>query len=241
MIDIHCHILFGADDGAQTIGEAIDMIKLAARCGTNAICVTPHSNIPGSFENYISDIYYERINILREICLEENVNVQLLCGQEIFCTYDTPDLLKEGRLITLNNSRYPLVEFDFGESSNSVYEKLKMLKRAGYTPIVAHPERYTFVQEDEGAPERLRSLSCLMQINKGSITGKFGLVAQNAAFSILRRELCSVIASDAHSPFMRTPNLATAYDIVSEAFGSRRAEKLFTENPRKILQNKDLL
>ena len=113
-----------------------------------------------------------------------------------------------------------------------------MLVAEGLTPIVAHPERYALVAEDVFAPFRLKNMGCLLQINKGSLKGSFGREAYRASMAIVENELADFIASDAHSPYMRTPFLADAYDIVCDVCSEEYAELLLVQNPIRVLQNK---
>lgn len=237
MIDIHCHILPGFDDGSDNIEESVRMARLAVNGGTTAIVTTPHSNIPGSYQNYFGREYAEKFKQFSTRLKEENISLKIYPGNEIFADLNFVELIKSGKLLTINNSAYALVEFDFVEQAESVYEKLNAMIAEGYTPIVAHPERYAFVIEDEQAPFRLKEMGCLLQINKGSLKGSFGRGAYMASHGIIGRELADVVASDAHSPYMRTPFLADAYDIICEIHSQHYADLLLSTNPMKILNN----
>ncbi len=241
MVDIHCHICYGSDDGAESLRVAVSMIELAARCGTKGIAVTPHSNVPGSYRNYMSDGIIDKLASLRRSVTERGINVQLFSGMEIYMTDNAVSLLEKGELITLNGTKYPLVEFDFGEREDSAVSKLNRLISAGYVPIVAHPERYGFVIEDEGAPIRLRSMGCLLQVNKGSIEGHFGEMPFVTVHRMLRHQLADIAASDAHSPYMRTPDMSRAHEIVSDSVSFEYAQLIFNDNPIRVLQDKEAL
>lgn len=240
MFDIHCHILHGLDDGSDNIEESVRMAKVAVDGGTKAIIATPHSNIPDSFQNHFNTKYTENFCELNARLKAENIPLKIFPGHEIFAAGNFIELIKKRKLLTLNNSDYPLVEFAFTEHSDSVYEKLRMLIAEGFTPVVAHPERYAFVAEDELAPFRLKAMGCLLQINKGSLKGSFGKAAYFASCDIIENELADFVASDAHSPYMRTPFLADAYEIVSEIHSEAYADMMLTENPAKVLQNKKI-
>ena len=240
MVDIHCHILPGFDDGSDNIEESVRMARLAVEGGTKAVIATPHSNIPESYQNYCSREYVDKFKALRERLAEENIPLKLYPGHEIFASGNVVELIKSKRLITLCNSDYPLVEFGFTEHPASVFEKLEMIIAEGLTPVVAHPERYAFVIEDAGAPARLREIGCLLQINKGSLKGSFGRGAYLASRSIIGNELADFVASDAHSPYMRTPYLADAFEIISEIHSEEYAELLLSINPGKILKNEKI-
>ncbi len=241
MLDLHCHIAYGLDDGAESLDMAVEMAVLAYESGSEGIVATPHCNIEGSYQNYWSNDILERIKILRQAVNEIGVRIKIFCGQEIFCTPDVPDLLKSGRLITLNNTKYPLVEFGFNEHSSYVYPMLEKLVSLGYTPVVAHPERYLFVSEEIDAAKRMKDIGCLLQVNKGSILKKFGSIPYFNSKNILSDGLADIVASDAHSHYSRTPVLADAYEYVSEFFSPDYSHLLFEKNPALILQNKATL
>ena len=239
MLDIHCHICYGADDGAEDLETAVEMVRLAYESGAVGIAATPHSNVPGSFANYWTEELHNRVRQLRAALKERDIPVEIYTGQEIFCTARTAKLLAGGDLITLNHSRYPLVEFDFWEFSESVYAKLRALVAEGYVPVVAHPERYLFVSEEEDAVYKLRGIGCLLQLNKGSLEGRFGRDAFFASRRILALRQADVVASDAHSPYMRTPNMLGAHELICEEYSYDYADLLLEENPRRIIQNRE--
>jgi protein-tyrosine phosphatase len=239
MFDIHCHICYGCDDGAEDLETAVEMVRLAGKSGTKGIAATPHCNVPGSYSNKWGRELSSKVDNLRNEVSRCGIDVRIYSGQEIFCTDDTVKQLKNGNLITLNFSRYPLVEFDFFEYSQSVYKKLNALVAEGYIPVVAHPERYAFVCEDENAAAVLKSIGCLLQINKGSLEGRFGKDAFDASHSIIARSLADAVASDAHSPYMRTADMSQTHEIICEDYSYDYAELLLTTNPMRILNNQE--
>lgn len=240
MVDIHCHILPGFDDGADNIEESLRMARIAAGGGTKAIIVTPHSNIPDSYQNYLDKFYVDSFKELKAKIKEQRIPLSIYPGHEIFATDDLIEPIKRKKLLTLCNSDYPLVEFAFKERSESVYQKLQILVAEGLTPIVAHPERYAFVFENGSAPLMLKKLGCLLQINKGSLKKSFGANAYDVSQALIRREVADFVASDAHSPYMRTPYLADAHEIICELHSEQYADLLLSINPGKILKNEKI-
>ncbi len=241
MVDIHCHILPGLDDGSDNIEESVRMARLAVDGGTKAIIVTPHSNIPDSYQNYCDKVYVEKFKALNSRLKDENIPLKIYPGHEIFAAGNLVEMIKSKRLLTLCDSDYPLVEFGFTEHSDSVFEKLQVLVAEGLTPIVAHPERYAFVAEDESAPLKLKNIGCLLQINKGSLKGNFGRGAYMVSHGIIKYELADFVASDAHSPYMRTPYLADAHEIISDIHSEEYADLLLSIHPAKIIKNEKII
>jgi protein-tyrosine phosphatase len=185
MVDIHCHILPGFDDGADNIEESLRMARIAAGGGTKAIIVTPHCNIPNVQLNYLDQAYVDTFKVLKGKIKEQRIPIEIYPGHEIFATDDWLEPIKRKKLLTLCNSDYPLVEFGFKDRSESVYRKLQILIAEGLTPIVAHPERYAFVQNDGGCIDVLSDKGVLFQVNAGSLAGMFGERVQDFSLHML--------------------------------------------------------
>lgn len=240
MVDIHCHILPGFDDGADNMEESLRMARIAAGSGTKAIVATPHSNIPKKELNYLDKAYVDTFRELKDKIKEQRIPIEIYPGHEIFATDDMLEPIKRKKLLTLCNSDYPLVEFGFRERSESVYRKLQLLVAEGLTPIVAHPERYAFVAENGSAPLMLKKMGCLLQVNKGSLKNKFGDNAYAVAQALIKREVADFVASDAHSPYMRTPYLTDVYEIISDIHSVQYADLLLSINPEKVVRNEKI-
>ena len=240
MIDLHCHILPGVDDGAASEEESCLMARLAADSGVTALAVTPHCGVPGLFDNFADEALLARFHALRGLLEREDIPLRLYTGMEVFVTEETPRYLREGRLLTLGGSRYLLVEFGFDESLDFAQRMLEELLAAGVVPVVAHPERYRFVQPQ---PERLlrwAELGCALQINKGSLLGRFGRRAARTARWCLGEGCVHLVASDAHSPWRRTPRMEEAWAFTAELDSPEIADFLLRDNPRRILEDQPI-
>ncbi len=237
MIDIHSHILPGVDDGARDMDDTLEMLWMAAECGVKAIIATPHCNIPGVYENYFSQEYVNWVLRVRKEVLREHIPVKVLPGMEAFSTYDLPELIVQGKIMPLNQSRYILLEFAFDEEPEFAEDVLKRVRAVGAKPVIAHAERYEFVQNDPQIVYEWRKKGYLVQLNKGSFLGRFGRRARRAAYLMLDHNLVSVIASDAHSPYQRTTYMLDAYDVLKEEYPRKYLKVLFEENPRRICKN----
>ena len=234
MIDLHCHILPQLDDGAQSLTDALEMARLAVNSGVTAMAATPHCI------DDRSGAIRERILMLRELLEEEQIPLRLYMGMEIFGTEDTALLLRQKRLMTLNNSRYPLVEFAFRGSGELQTQILQSILLEGFTPVVAHPERYGYVQEQPDLVNLWARMGCLFQVNRGSLLGRFGSEARHVGFALVNRGFATVVASDGHSPRMRTPWMEDVYHLLQEQVSDAAAEYLLVHNPKAILRNQTL-
>lgn len=234
MIDLHSHILPELDDGSQSLQESLAMARMAVESGVTAMAATPHC-----MDDRAQEVY-EAWKLLRQALKENRIPLKLFPGMEIFGTEDTLRLLQEGKLFTLNGSRYPLVEFSFHSSGERETRILRSLCKVGLRPIVAHPERYSYVQYDPEILNRWYRMGCLMQVNRGSLLGRFGTRAQELAEELVERNFAAVVASDAHSPQMRTPWMEDVRKLLSQEFSPACARTLLLENPRRILKDEPI-
>lgn len=235
MIDLHSHILPGLDDGSQSLEASLAMARMAVESGVTAMVATPHCA-----NDRVREVEAAWL-LLREAMEEARIPLKLYPGMEIFGTPETAKLLREGKLLTLNGSRYPLVEFSFRSDGEEETRILRSICRAGFRPVVAHPERYAYVQQNPRLINRWYRMGCLLQVNRGSLLGRFGRHARETAFELVERGFATVIASDAHSYRMRTPWMEDVQKLLSEEISPLCAEVLLQENPKKILKNEDIL
>lgn len=242
MVDIHCHILPGVDDGADSMEEALEMARMAAASGVDTIVATPHCNLPGSPRmNYVSDELKNRFKALREAVKAAGIPVAILPGAEVLCTPDVPEKLRDKRLLSLAGSRYLLMEFFFDESLEYMDTMLAAVKREGFTPVIAHPERYEAVQAAPAVIERWFWDGHIIQLNKGSVLGSLGQRARRCAGSILAHGLAHTIASDAHGTEVRTTHMTELRDFLDEVCPEEYVSILLEENPRRIIENLPIL
>lgn len=241
MIDLHTHILPGIDDGAESMEESIKMARIAYASGVRTLVVTPHCNRGGSYDNYYDERLGEHYNNFVAEVKKEKVPITILLGMEVYGDEEVPNLLHSGRLATINQSRYLLLEFAFEEGTLLMDYLINEVLNLGYIPIIAHPERYLYVQRHPDIISRWISQGCLIQVNKGSILGNFGFNARNTAMFLLEYNMVTVIASDAHSHIQRTTDLSRVYYYIKSMYSYEYAELLFQTNPKRILANEDLI
>lgn len=234
MIDLHSHILPQLDDGAQNLRESLEMARIAVESGITEMVATPHCADDRAAEVRSAWL------LLREALQETGIPLKLYLGMEIYGTRNTVRLLKEEKLFTVNGSRYPLVEFDFLSSGEEETEILKELVDAGYRPVIAHPERYVYLQQEPEYANVWTRMGCLFQINRGSLLGRFGDDAQDMALALVDRGFATVVASDAHSARRRTPWMADIRQLLRREFSKEAANYLLLYNANRILHDKQL-
>jgi protein-tyrosine phosphatase len=227
MLDLHCHILPGVDDGAASLDEALAMAQLCVRDGITHIAATPHCH--GFLRLFRSEILPHVVR-LNEDLGRAGVPLTILPGSEVQVT-DTAEYradFEAGRYCHLGDGgAFTLLEFSW---KSHLYppeapELIAWLRARGMTPIVAHPERHGYFAED---PERLRALvdaGAWLQVTVDSLLGKHGPVPQSLGPELLRKYPDCVLASDAHN-LRRCSGLSAGYAWVAEQLGLPRSEEV---------------
>lgn len=242
MVDIHCHILPGVDDGSPSMEGSLEMARMAADTGVTDIIATPHCNLPGDGPgNYRSPELDAALTRLRQALTREGIPLAVHPGAEVFCTPELDRLLDRQRLQTLGGGRYLLAEFYFDESAEFMEQCFRAIRRRSLVPVAAHPERYDAVQRDPYIIRRWFEGGVVIQLNKGSILGRLGRRAQDTALWLLDRGLAHTAASDAHSPDVRTPRMDLLKDLLRREYAPACSWLLLEENPRRILENRPLV
>lgn len=240
MIDIHCHILPDIDDGASGMDESLEMAKMALRSGVTDIIATPHFR--GEPEGLVQlERIYRRHEQMCRALKENNIALKLHRGAEILCLPQTPALAQEKKLPTLAGTDYVLVEFYFDEPFGYMDRSLEKISQSGYRIVVAHPERYETIQQDPYLLEKWVRQGYVLQLNKGSVLGKFGERAARAADAILSMGFAHLFASDAHSCYQRTPHMEEIVRWTEDFCTERYAHILLEENPGRLLRGRDMV
>ncbi len=239
MIDLHCHILPNVDDGSETEESSLEMAAMAVSSEVTDIIATPHCNVPMEECLWAEDMRkaVARMNRLLE---EKQIPLKLHPGMEIFGTPETAELLESGLLTTLADSRYPLIEFPFQDYAREATGILDSVLGLGLRPIVAHPERYDYVQGDPGLINLWTDMGCLLQVNRGSLMGRFGRHPEALSHALVGRGFAAFVASDAHSPGMRTPWLKDVEELLMREYSPGTAQELLTDNPQRVLKNEKI-
>lgn len=227
--DIHTHILPGVDDGAQTISQALQMLKNAAASDVEYLMLTPHCN---RTEREDRLCLQEQFQLLRREAAGIPVNLGL--GAEVHVTDRMPAQLKAGSFPTLNGSRYLLTEFPFSWEHENFLPMLEQILSLGYIPLVAHPERYDAVIRNPATVIPWLERGCHVQLTGASIVGKYGSRIRQTSEYLLKNGLVCCVASDAHGVEGRTNNLLEAQSNLTLYYSRQCAKALLWDNPMKI-------
>ena len=232
MIDFHSHILPQIDDGSKSYDETIEMLEEAKNAGFEKIISTSH---------YIEK-YYE-INEEQRLQLLKNINFQdikLYLGSEIYVTNEIVQLLKDKKASTINNSRYVLYELPMHSKNINDKEIIYRLVENGYVPIIAHPERYSYVQEAPEYVEELAEMGALFQSNYGSIIGMYGEKAKKTVKKLLKQNLIHFLGSDVHRPEQIYPKISKILKKLNKIVSQEKLEELTTLNAQKVLNDEEI-
>lgn len=231
MIDIHCHLLYGVDDGAKDIEESIAMLKGAKKQGIDQIILTPHYRhgmFPYDAKTIVANykaLYIEATQI----------GIKLHLGTEFHVNSKIIEYLNKKRCLPLGNSKYVLTEYEYETEYSYIYNMSRELLSNGYIPVIAHVERYACMQEDIDNAEELRELGALIQVNADAILGNDGRAAKKYCKEMLKAEYIDIVASDSHGIKNRANHMEKCYKYISKKFGEDYAELLMQHNPEKIV------
>lgn len=235
MVDIHSHLIPNVDDGSKSVEETFMLIKEADRTGITDIILTPHY-IVNSYEQNANTLILLK-DKLQQILDKDKINVKLHIGMEVYITDNLIDLLKQNKLLTLANSKYLLMELPLNTNVQYLDMVIFKLIENNIIPIIAHPERYKFVQEDPSKVRELIDSGCLIQSNIGSILGIYGKKAKKTIKYLLKNDLINFIATDTHRKNTIYPLLEKGIKKIEKITGKEKAEELTNLNVQKILNN----
>jgi len=235
MIDLHCHILPNIDDGPSLVADSVDMCKTAITDGITDIIATPHY-LNGRHDVSLEkrDLYLEKINIFLH---KSGLKLRIHPGLEVRLIPKLAKVTPNIHKLCINKSRYILIELP-DTIPHTLEEELYEIQLKGYVPILAHPERYGYIQRNPDFLMHLVSTGVLSQITAQSLLGKFGENCRRCAELLVHNRTAHFVASDAHSCFDRPPLLSAAKDRITHIAGHIEAQAMFEERPRAVLRNR---
>lgn len=197
MTDVHSHILFGIDDGSRTISESIELLKKLKSVGFNNVILTPHFILDSTYNsNYEANI--KIYNELKERLINENIDINIYLGNEIFIDKNVSTLLEKNIITSLNGTKYVLVEFPMHNKLLNIEDILYEIRSKGYEVVIAHPERYDAFKEDYSIVDTLREDGFLFQSNYSSILGYYGKESIKLLKYMLKRHYIDFLGTDIH-------------------------------------------
>ena len=238
MIDFHTHILPNIDDGSRSIDETFNLIKEAKEVGFDGIILTSHY-----IENFYETDVPERdvwVKAISENLGAKGIDTDLYLANEIYISENMMGLLEQRKASTINNSCYVLFELPLNEEPLNLYDVIYSLQENKLIPVLAHPERYSFVQKEPELIYDLIEKGCLMQANYGSIIGQYGVKAEYIVKKFLENNMIHFLGSDVHRQNSIYPKIPFALEKIKEIVGEEKLEELTTINPKLVLANKKI-
>jgi protein-tyrosine phosphatase len=242
MIDIHSHILPSIDDGAKSLDEALDMLKIAIDQGVTTQVLTPHIHI-GRFNNTIQ-LIEERFKKFQEQVDAANLKIKLLLGAELRIGPEIMQLISKNAVPWLGefeNKKTFLLEFPRTEVPFGSDNLVKWLLSKNCLPIIVHPERNSTFLNNREKLQTFIDLGCPLQITSSSITGKFGADVQQMCEDLLVAEQVSAIASDCHNLKGRSPDLLAGAEKAKALIGDDKTHYLTNTLPKKLINKNKYL
>lgn len=231
MIDIHCHMLYGVDDGAKTLEESVLMLKDAKKQGVDEIILTPHYR-HGMFPYRVERI----VENYKTLCKEaKKIGIKLHLGTEYHVNSRIVEYLDKKRCMPLGHTKYVLTEYDYETDYGYIYNMSRELMANGYIPVVAHVERYKCMTDDLGHAAELREMGAFIQINADAVLGYDGRQLKRYCKELLNASLVDVIASDSHGIKKRVSHMAKCHKHISKKYGEEYADMLLNDNPARII------
>lgn len=235
MVDVHCHILSGMDDGAKSFEDSLAMAEAAIADGITHVVATPHSNSEYRFD--FAAVQRAAAKLQKEL----GARLLLATGCDFHLSPENIVALKKGpTAFCIHQKDYLLVEFNDFAIPPSMDQTLYEIQLAGIRPIITHPERNAILRAQPQRLEQWIRNGCYAQVTGGSLTGVFGTNALQTAMNWIARGLAHIVASDAHNLTTRPQKLRAAFDVVQREFGPARAEALFVENPLAVFEGRGL-
>lgn len=236
MIDLHCHMLPGIDDGPKTMEQSLEMARFAVEQGTRRCVVTPHIQ-PGCYDNEVENIKCIFEAFQKQLAAE-NIPLQIGMAAEVRVCAELPSMIGQGKIPFLGRwqgMRLILLEFPHDQIPVGADRLINWLIERDILPVIAHPERNQSVMRQ---PEKITPFvnqGCLLQITADSVTGLFGEVSQKVALSFIRNDMATLIATDAHNMYKRRPTLKAARDALLPVIGADKVQALFSGNAEAML------
>jgi protein-tyrosine phosphatase len=236
--DIHSHILPGIDDGPENLEETFRMLYIAYEEGIRVIVATPH--FAAGSKNVSSE---KTLRIYREVSQEvtkAGIKLDIILGNELLYNMDMIDSLNKGEALTIDGTRYILVEFPPCTSFREIWKGLNHCIFAGYIPILAHVERYPCLIKEPSLVYNLITVGAYIQMNLSSIVGRITDPKVRFCYKLLKKEWVHFLGTDSHGAFERVPRAKKAAAFLNRKFGEKKVRQLFWENPMTMLEDKHL-
>ncbi len=238
--DIHNHVLFGVDDGSQSIDESIAMLKQAVAAGIDTVCATSHVHSDFSERDRMQTLHNVYVELQAEI-QKQDIPIALHIGCELYYTSEFPSVAAFDLFRYDRSSTYALVELPPTEAPQWFADICFQLRMSGIRVLLAHPERNMALMRHPSILASYVQAGVYTQVTAGSVIGRYGSEIQKFAHRILQSGACSVVATDAHNTHRRPfSDAGEAYSVTEKMLGTAIAKQLFDTHPRAMLAGQAL-
>ncbi|OHW61887.1 tyrosine-protein phosphatase CpsB [Andreesenia angusta] len=239
MIDIHCHIVPGVDDGPDSAEEAKQMIEMMYNDGIRGVVATSHRNHPLDFG--ATRVYEESLAEIKSMASELYPGFKIYSGAEFFVRDGYLEILDSPPYdFTIEGTDCVLLEFESDATYEKISDAVYEFTIRGFKPVIAHIDKYRDIWSSEENIEKLRDEGAYIQITGATLVGKYGNTMESTMKKLLKKGHIDFIGSDGHSPEKRKPLLKRAYRVVSRICSRAEADRLFVENPSSMLSGKSV-
>jgi protein-tyrosine phosphatase len=240
MIDLHCHILHGVDDGPETLQESLEMARVFEQAGYSHVVATPHT-VPGTTWMAEPEDIRDRLDELNKAIKEAGIQLNVLPGMEIALAPNIADLLSKGKVQPLAGTSYLLVEPPFQRLPLGWEHTIFEILSRDYKVILAHPERCAQLAAKQQLCDQLIESGVYFQVNWDSISGHHGRTTQKMAIYLASKGFIHCLATDSHDAIHRNPSQTqTSSAHIEEHIGMRNLRLIAKENPIRVLRNETL-
>ncbi len=238
MIDLHNHIIPGVDDGAADLAESLAIARQFVSEGVTTIAATPHLD-PLNNRGLTAPEVREKVRQLQAHLAGAGIPLTVVPGNEVFLTPEVPRLLEDGVAAPIADGPWVLIELPFDRRPPYLEDSLARIRTAGYQPLLAHPERYRFVQQDDTSLDDLVQGGLVLQLTAPALLREYGDVVRRVAETLLTRDRYGLASSDRHHAGA-CRSLAALRQRIVALRDEQTAERLLSTNPGRIIAGQDL-
>ncbi len=236
--DTHCHILPAVDDGSKNEEETKEMLRMAFAEGIEAIIATPHFEC--GMDRAVRQKREAAFEAARRWAEELHPGAKMYLGNELFYSESIFEALEDGSAMTINGTRYALVEFPVYADFRYLQKAVHNLVYAGYYPVIAHMERYQGLQDNMEHVEELVGMGAYMQVNTSSVLGKHGWASRRYMLKLMKHRLIHMLGTDAHDTRGRKPEMQKCVEYVRRKLGAEYCQWITEIVPNKMIRGEKI-
>ena len=234
LVDIHCHIIPGVDDGSDGFESTMKMLKTAQDEGITRMIATPH--FKKGHHNVSPEAADKLLEEIRTKAEKEGIALKFYLGNEVMFFSDVEEAFDEGKISRINGTDNLLIEFYPDDEYSRIRRGIETVQSMGFTPILAHVERYLELRKDISKIEHLKAVGAVITVNASSVTGDAGFLTKQFVKGLLRRKLVGMIGTDAHDNSSRAPRMKKCAEYLYSRYDEEYADKILFKNAIELFE-----